>query len=500
METLSPDKQTLRILFLASSPKNQGNIRLGTELQEIRDRLAKNPSFEIKDRQAVKPDDVLQTILNYKPHIVHFSGHGQENGEICFEDEKGDSKTIPPDALASLFKLVSDYVKCVVINTCFSEVQAKAISQFIPIVIGTSKEITDGAAIKFSTGFYTALDPDLSQKSLHKAFDSGCIAIRFENLPSNLEPVIIEGSPEIRFTSEVDNAFLSITEPNGVIFKTLKRGLSLVGNKMGVSEDVVSRIIEEKIKKLTLHNESIAEYEMTLLDMLRDEYPFSETANSALYRLQIGLDLSNQDVEAVKSRILSDPALDKAESWFDRGIRQSRIKNNEKAIEYFSKAIEKDNDYSAAFYEKGYCYDILAKFDLAIEEFTKAINFDNKWEVGNLGLAYYSRARAYDFLETDDIALLKEHKMASLSDWTKSIEINPDDANAYYGRALVYGKLNRLEEAIVDLEKSYNMTKNEKQKRNVIIEMNRCYFRLKNFDEAEKWAKLLDQNPEVNLN
>ena len=80
-------------------------------------------------------------------------------------------KTVPPNALALLFKSASETVKCVLINACYSEVQAKAISQFIPIVIGTKKEISDNAAIKFSTGFYTALEPDLSQKSFLKLKD-----------------------------------------------------------------------------------------------------------------------------------------------------------------------------------------------------------------------------------------------------------------------------------------------------------------------------------------
>ena len=208
METISPEKQQLRILFLVADPSNAARLHLGKELQEVRDKLEKNPYFEITDKQAVKPDDVLQTIMTYKPNIVHFSGHGQDTGELCFEDEQGKSKPIPPEALASLFSLVTDYVKCVIVNTCYAEKQARAIAQHVPVVIGTKKEISDSAAIKFSTGFYTSLDPDLSQISLNKAFQLGRIAIQFDgNLQEHLIPILIEGSAEVRFSSEVDMAF-----------------------------------------------------------------------------------------------------------------------------------------------------------------------------------------------------------------------------------------------------------------------------------------------------
>ena len=496
MEKVSLERQTVRVLFLAATPKNQVNLRLGSELQEIRNRLSSNSAFEIRDRQAVKPDDVLQTILNYKPHIVHFSGHGQDSGEICFEDEKGDSKTIPPDALASLFEAVTDYVKCVVINTCFSEKQARAISQFVPIVIGTKKEITDSAAIKFSTGFYTALDPDLSQKNLLKAYEIGRIAIRFESLPENLTPIIIEGSPEVRFSSEVDTAFLGVSKPRGLVFQALLRGLTLTGKKMGLSEDTVSNIMENKIQKLELHNSGVIEYEKYLQDILRDEFPLSDISTLALQQLQNGLDLTNEDVSRIKNRVLNDPVLTSAEKWFDRGRGQTDLNNVEKAIDYFSKAIEKDADYSGAYFERGYCYDKMHQYTTAIADLTKAIEFNNKWEIGsNLSLSYFYRARAYDAVQNEDEDNRKELLKKSLDDWNKSIELNKNEPQAFYGRALVYDKLDEVEKAIDDLKIAYDMTNADESKRNIILTLGRCYLKMGNVEEAKKYAQLLKTEP-----
>lgn len=507
MEPSIIEKQTARVLFLASEPSNAGKLRLGAELQEVRNRLSTNSSFEIKDRQAVKPDDVLQTILSYKPHIVHFAGHGKENGEICFEDEKGNIKTIPPDALASLFKLVNEYVKCVLINACFSEAQAKAISQFVPIVIGTKKEISDSAAIKFSTGFYTALDPDLSQKSLLKAFDSGCIAIRFENLPEHLTPVIIEGLPEVRFSSEIDTAFLSLSQPKGLVFEALIRGLSLTGKRLGLSDESVSRILSEKRTKLKSHNDGMAEYEKYLKDILRDEYPLSEASQLALFQLQNGLELSNEDVANIRNKILANPSLDSAENWYDRGSGQRDIGNFDKAIEYFSKAIEKDSDYSAAYFERGYCYDRIGDLDFAISDFTKAIDYNNKWEiVSNLGLGYYSRARTYHAIKTDDEDRRKELLNFSLSDWNKTLEIKPNQPEGYYGRGLVYFDLEDFASALNDFKKAYETGTKVESKQRYILAIAQCYYILGQHDEYNEWMLQYkgknglfdDGNPESN--
>ena len=68
----------LKILFLAAEPSDSAKLRLGKELMAVRERLKDNQYFIVKDQWAVKPADVLETILEEKPHIVHFSGHGTE--------------------------------------------------------------------------------------------------------------------------------------------------------------------------------------------------------------------------------------------------------------------------------------------------------------------------------------------------------------------------------------------------------------------------------------
>ena len=97
------------------------------------------------------------------------------------------AKLISTEALVELFELCADHVECVLLNACYSEIQATAIAQHINYVIGMSQAIGDRAAIEFAKGFYDALG---AGKSIEVAFRFGCVAIHAENLPEHLIPRI----------------------------------------------------------------------------------------------------------------------------------------------------------------------------------------------------------------------------------------------------------------------------------------------------------------------
>lgn len=181
------------ILLLAANPKGTKNLRLQEEEREIKERLrlAGYGKVPINSAGAIRPRDVQQAMLDFNPHVVHFSGHGAGQEGLVFEDAIGQEKLVDSEALAELFELFSDQVECVVLNACYSKFQAEAIAQHIDYVIGMSKEIGDNAAIKFSVGFYTALGAGRPFKFAYKL---GCNAIRLEleRTPEYLTPIIWE--------------------------------------------------------------------------------------------------------------------------------------------------------------------------------------------------------------------------------------------------------------------------------------------------------------------
>ncbi|NMF61048.1 CHAT domain-containing protein [Pseudanabaena yagii] len=183
------------ILFLASSPIDQAKLRLEEEAREIDIglRLSKyRDHFTLQQRWAIRSDDLRRALLDFQPQIVHFCGHGSGMAGLVLEDKVGKSQLVPTEALSSLFKLfASRGLECVLLNACFSRVQAEAIAEHIPHVIGMSEAIKDVAAIKFAIGFYDGLGGNMSYE---EAYEMGRVAIALEGIPQDLIPVLIRKS------------------------------------------------------------------------------------------------------------------------------------------------------------------------------------------------------------------------------------------------------------------------------------------------------------------
>jgi len=169
-----------KILIVAANPKGTVQLRLTEEIREIEnglERAKKRDQFELKKREAVRPIDLRRAILDENPHIVHFSGHGEGTGGLVFEDELGQARLVNGEALAELFRLFKDSVECVVLNGCYSEIQAKAIAHHIDYVVGMTQAVGDRAAIDFSIAFYDALG---AGRSYTFAYEYACTAIHLE--------------------------------------------------------------------------------------------------------------------------------------------------------------------------------------------------------------------------------------------------------------------------------------------------------------------------------
>ena len=179
------------ILMLAANPKNSVSLRLQEEERDIKERLrlAGYGTEPIKTAVAVRPRDITQAMLDFKPQIIHFSGHGADEDGLVFEDIDGQFKLIGGEDLADLFDLFSDRIECVVLNACYSETQAEAIRQKIQYVIGMNQAIGDRAAIEFAVGFYAAIG---AGEPYEFAFKLGCNAIRLAGIKEYTTPQLLK--------------------------------------------------------------------------------------------------------------------------------------------------------------------------------------------------------------------------------------------------------------------------------------------------------------------
>ena len=92
------------ILLLAANPKGTTSLRLDEEVREIYaglQRAKHREQFVLEQKWAVRPQDIRQALLDIKPPIFHFSGHGTRNEGLVFEDETGIAKPVDGEALGT---------------------------------------------------------------------------------------------------------------------------------------------------------------------------------------------------------------------------------------------------------------------------------------------------------------------------------------------------------------------------------------------------------------
>jgi hypothetical protein len=181
----------IKILFLASDPADISRIRLGQEVRQIEEKIQLalyRDRFELIPQFAVRIDDVQQALLRYRPHIVHFSGHGSETSGIILENNSGMSKAMSKEALANLFSILKNNIRVVVMNACYSRVQADSISQEIDYTVGMNTTIGDQTAIIFSSSFYRALG---FGETVRSAFELARNSIMSEGIPEKDVPELL---------------------------------------------------------------------------------------------------------------------------------------------------------------------------------------------------------------------------------------------------------------------------------------------------------------------
>jgi len=184
------DRFVKTILILAANPKNSAPLRLDQEVKEIGEGLRRSEQrdkFQLEQAWAVTPSDVQRAMLDHHPQIVHFSGHGVGEGGLVLENPAGQAQLVGSKALAGMFRLFADNVECVVLNACYSEVQAIEIVQHIPYVIGMNQAVGDRAARLFAVAFYDALG---AGESIEFAYELGCNRMALEGSAEDCIPVI----------------------------------------------------------------------------------------------------------------------------------------------------------------------------------------------------------------------------------------------------------------------------------------------------------------------
>ncbi|GIE35409.1 hypothetical protein Ait01nite_084540 [Actinoplanes italicus] len=185
------DDHRIRILMLAANPQPGARLAIDEEAREITEKLRLSQDrddFDLITRWAVRPADLLQSLNEHRPHIVHFSGHGTTTGEIMLAAADRGPQQVSPEALAAVFRATPDNTRVVLLNACYSAVQAQAIGTYIDFIIGMQAPINDRSATIFAAAFYSALG---FGRSLRQAFEQGVAALMLHGMPDHDVPQLL---------------------------------------------------------------------------------------------------------------------------------------------------------------------------------------------------------------------------------------------------------------------------------------------------------------------
>jgi hypothetical protein len=206
IERLAQLPERIVVLFMAANPLDQAQLRLDEEARAIAEMIRKSEhrdAVKLESCWAVRPLDILQAINEYRPGVIHFSGHGSDRNEIVFQDEEGKTKLVSKEAIVQTMAAGSSEIQLVFFNTCYSRDQAEAVVRHVPIAVGMNTSIGDNAARVFAAQFYSAIGFGFSVK---RAFEQAKAALMLEGIPE-------EKTPELFFGAGIDVDSFVLVKP-----------------------------------------------------------------------------------------------------------------------------------------------------------------------------------------------------------------------------------------------------------------------------------------------
>jgi hypothetical protein len=216
----------IKILFLSANPTDQNRLSLDEEYRAITEKIRASEyrdSVELISAWAVRAADLLQSLNQYKPQIVHFCGHGSRSGQLILVDSDGTSNPVSAVAIKELFRIFKDNIHVVLLNACYSRFQAEAIKEVIDCVIGMNAKIDDRKAITFAASFYGAIGFGHSVKG---SFEQGKAALLLDGISE-------ADTPELLVKPNVDPAQVFLLNPEEEELSAFEKELLIAASEDG---------------------------------------------------------------------------------------------------------------------------------------------------------------------------------------------------------------------------------------------------------------------------
>lgn len=186
-----PKPENLRVLYATASP--EGELRVSQEIRRVKNAVSAalhRDLVEIEHAPDVTSDDLLNYLTSFQPHVIHFSGHANED-VLVFDDgslEGGEGREIPIELFMRAITAPDHKPSLVVLNACESAANLEALLAGVPIAIGMSASIGDADAVTFATRFYRAI---ADGQTIESALTIARMDMEMNGLPDHDLPTLV---------------------------------------------------------------------------------------------------------------------------------------------------------------------------------------------------------------------------------------------------------------------------------------------------------------------
>jgi len=181
-------------------------------------------------------------------------------------------------------------------------------------------------------------------------------------------------------------------------------------------------------------------------------------------------------IQMPEGNLLPGINMQAAAEYFEKAYE---IEDNELKIDFYTKSIEANPNFSPAYYNRGIAYYEEKKYLEAIQDFDQALKLEAK-----SAMAYYYRGVCYQELNELEKAIVS---------YSCAITLDPEPEHGLMNRGMCYQKLGNFTRSIKDYTRIV-----KRNPQNVLALTNRgyCYQRMRDFTRAIKdYKKVIEIEP-----
>lgn len=183
-------RKKLNVLYLVASPDEGSPLRVDAEARKVQEQVRGTKfrdNISIEYRPAANLSTLIDGLNDFRPQIVHFSGHSSESDIEMDAGKIGEDSVdiISYELLAKALAATDSRPEVVVLNSCRSSAAKKHLLPVVKILIAMKRPISDISAAAFAPRFYAAL---ASGQSVNSAFEQGKVAVEAASIEDSDTP------------------------------------------------------------------------------------------------------------------------------------------------------------------------------------------------------------------------------------------------------------------------------------------------------------------------